>query len=129
MNAATGITLDSNKLKDALSRFSRDRAMLIGGRVQGRGETIERRSLAHGVVVTRIPRGSADDARSAIAAPRAAFDKGPWWADIGSLLSAANSVVTTPRKGHSMFILPRAPTGGSREEPENLRNREPGCGV
>jgi len=98
MNAATGITLDSNKLTDALARFSGDRAMLIGGReVQGRGEMIERRSPAHGVVVTRIPRGSADDARSAIAAARAAFAKGPWREDLAAnrarvLLKAADLI-------------------------------------
>jgi betaine-aldehyde dehydrogenase len=39
---------------------------------------IERASPAHGVVVTRVPRGNALDVRSAIAAARAAFDKGAW---------------------------------------------------
>ena len=42
------------------------------------GETIERLSPAHGVLVTRVPRGGASDARLAIAAARRAFDSGPW---------------------------------------------------
>ena len=58
MTAQTPITLDTTKLNDALARFPRDRAMWIGGReVDGGGETIERLSPAHGVVVTRVPRG------------------------------------------------------------------------
>ena len=69
MTAQTPITLDTTKLNEALTRFPRDRAMWIGGReVIGGGETIERRSPAHGVVVTRVPRGRAEDARAAIAA-------------------------------------------------------------
>jgi acyl-CoA reductase-like NAD-dependent aldehyde dehydrogenase len=79
MNAPTRIAVDANKLTAATARFPRDRAMIIGGReVKGGGETIERASPAHGVVVTRVPRGRAEDARAAIAAARAAFDKGPW---------------------------------------------------
>jgi betaine-aldehyde dehydrogenase len=79
MTAQTPITLDTTKLNEALALFPRDRAMLIGGReVGGSGETIERRSPAHGVVVTRVPLGTAEDARAAIAAARTAFDKGPW---------------------------------------------------
>ena len=79
MNATTPIPVDANRLSHALARIPRDRAMLIDGReARGDGETIERRSPAHGVVVTRVPRGRADDARSAIAAARAAFDKGRW---------------------------------------------------
>ena len=79
MTAQTPITLDRTKLNEALARFPRDRAMWIGGReVKGSGETIERRSPAHGVVVTRVPRGRAEDARAAISAARIAFDKGPW---------------------------------------------------
>jgi betaine-aldehyde dehydrogenase len=79
MTAQTPITLDRTKLNEALARFPSDRAMWIGGReVKGSGETIERRSPAHGVVVTRVPRGRAEDARAAISAARIAFDKGPW---------------------------------------------------
>lgn len=79
MNAPARIAVDTNKLNAALGRFPRDRAMIIDGReVKGRGETIERSSPAHGVVVTRVPRGSAEDARTAIAAARIAFDKGSW---------------------------------------------------
>jgi hypothetical protein len=38
MNVATRITVDSHKVNDALGRFCRDRAMLIGGReVKGGG--------------------------------------------------------------------------------------------
>ena len=79
MNAPTRIAVDTNKLNAAIARFPRDRAMIIGGReIKGSGETIERASPAHGVVVTRVPRGRADDARAAIAAARTAFDKGSW---------------------------------------------------
>ena len=79
MAVQTEITLDTKKLNEALARFPRDRTMQIGGReARGAGETIERRSPAHGVVVTRVPRGRAEDARAAIAAARAAFDEGPW---------------------------------------------------
>jgi len=79
MTAKTLITLDTSKLNEALTRFPRDRAMWIGGReVKGGGETIERRSPAHGVVVTRVPRGRAEDARAAISAARTAFDRGLW---------------------------------------------------
>ena len=79
MAVQTAITLDTKKLNDALARFPRDRAMQIGGReAHASGEMIERRSPAHGVVVTRVPRGRAEDARAAIAAARAAFDEGPW---------------------------------------------------
>jgi betaine-aldehyde dehydrogenase len=79
MTLPTPITLDTTKLNEALARFPRERTMWIGGReVKGSGETIERRSPAHGVVVTRVPRGRAEDARAAISAGREAFDKGPW---------------------------------------------------
>ena len=62
-----------------MATFPRDRAMMIGGReAKGTGEMIERASPAHGVVVTRVPRGNAQDVRAAIAAARAAFDKGAW---------------------------------------------------
>jgi betaine-aldehyde dehydrogenase len=77
MNAKTPITVDTSKLNEALKRFPRERAMLIDGReAVGDGETIERRSPAHGVVVTRVLRGRADDAKRAIAAARKAFDTG-----------------------------------------------------
>ena len=79
MTAQTPITFDTTKLNEALTRFPRDRTMWISGReVKGGGETIERLSPAHGVLVTRVPRGRADDARAAISAARTAFDKGPW---------------------------------------------------
>ncbi|PZQ48431.1 MAG: sorbosone dehydrogenase [Rhodovulum sulfidophilum] len=42
------------------------------------GATFERRSPAHGVVVTRAARGGAAEAEAAIAAARAAFDDGRW---------------------------------------------------
>jgi acyl-CoA reductase-like NAD-dependent aldehyde dehydrogenase len=85
MGVQTAITLDVTKLNEALARFPRDRAMQIGGREsRGSGETIERQSPAHGVVVTRVPRGRAEDARAAIAAARAAFDVGPWPNEIAS---------------------------------------------
>jgi betaine-aldehyde dehydrogenase len=79
MNARAGIVVDAAKLNEALKQFPRDRSMWIDGREStGGGETIERRSPAHGLVVTRVPRGGADDARRAIAAARKAFDAGRW---------------------------------------------------
>jgi betaine-aldehyde dehydrogenase len=79
MHAGTAIAVDDVKLKAALARFPRERAMWIDGReAGGDGETIERKSPAHGVLVTRVPRGAASDARLAIAAARRAFDLGPW---------------------------------------------------
>jgi betaine-aldehyde dehydrogenase len=79
MNAPARIAVDTSKLNAALQHFPRDRAMIINGReVKGSGETIERASPAHGVLVTRVPRGTAEDVRAATAAARAAFDKGPW---------------------------------------------------
>ncbi len=79
MNPRTAIALDAARLNDALAQFPRERAMFIDGReAAGDGERIERRSPAHGVLVTSVPRGSAADARSAIAAARRAFDTGPW---------------------------------------------------
>jgi betaine-aldehyde dehydrogenase len=79
MNAKTPITVDTAKLNEALKRFPRDRSMLIDGReASGDGQTIERRSPAHGAVVTRVPRGRAEDARRAVAAARKAFDAGRW---------------------------------------------------
>ena len=79
MNAPARITVDTSKLNAALARFPRNRYMVINGReFNGSGDTIERTSPAHGVVVTRVPRGTAEDARAAIAAARAAFDNGPW---------------------------------------------------
>jgi betaine-aldehyde dehydrogenase len=79
MNVRIKIAVDPVKLNEAMKRFPRDRAMWIDGReAAGEGETIERRSPAHGVVVTRVPRGRADDARRAIASARKAFDTGRW---------------------------------------------------
>ena len=42
------------------------------------GATFERRSPAHGVVVTRAAKGGAAETEAAIAAARAAFDDGRW---------------------------------------------------
>jgi betaine-aldehyde dehydrogenase len=79
MSSRTAIAVDATKLNKALERFPRDRSMLIDGREEtGNGEKIERRSPAHGVVVTRVPRGRADDTKRAIAAARKAFDYGHW---------------------------------------------------
>jgi hypothetical protein len=79
VNAPTRIAVDTNKFNAAIARFPRDRGMIIGGReIKGSGQAIERASPAHGVVVTRVPRGRADDAHAAIAAARTAFDKGSW---------------------------------------------------
>ena len=79
MNALAPIVLDQLRLKAALARFPRERAMWIGGKgVEGAGARIERHSPAHGALVTSVPRGTAADARAAIAAARQAFDKGPW---------------------------------------------------
>ena len=79
MNATTPIILDSERLAQALARFPRERAMWIDGRDDfGAGETIARRSPAHGALVTLVPRGGASDAERAIAAARRAFDAGAW---------------------------------------------------
>jgi betaine-aldehyde dehydrogenase len=79
MNAPARIAIDTHKLNDALERFPRDRAMIINGReVKSSGAMIERTSPAHGVLITRVPRGNSDNARAAIAAARAAFDHGHW---------------------------------------------------
>ena len=53
---------------------------LIDGAWQdsGDGATFERRSPAHGLVVTRAAKGAAAEAEAAIAAARAAFDDGRW---------------------------------------------------
>ena len=64
MHAPARIAVDTNRPSAALGRFPPDRAMIIDGReVKGRGKTIERSSPAHGVV-TRVPRGTAEDARA-----------------------------------------------------------------
>jgi betaine-aldehyde dehydrogenase len=79
VNALAPILMNNQTLQAALARFPRDRAMWIDGREEaGGGATIERHSPAHGVLVTRAPRGSAADAAKAIAAARKAFDHGPW---------------------------------------------------
>jgi acyl-CoA reductase-like NAD-dependent aldehyde dehydrogenase len=79
MNALTRIAVDTAKLNAAMATFPRDRTMMINGReAKGSGEMIERASPAHGAVVTRVPRGTAQDVRAAIRAARAAFDKGTW---------------------------------------------------
>ena len=58
---------------------ARDFRMLIGGRwEEGRSAPIERVAPSHGVVVSRIPQGTADDAARAIVVARKAFDDGPW---------------------------------------------------
>ena len=64
MTVHTPIALDTKRLNEALARFPRDRAMQIGGREgYGAGETIERRSPAHGVHASPriswwLPRGA-----------------------------------------------------------------------
>ena len=64
MHAPARIAVDTNRPSAALGRFPPDRAMIIDGReVKGRGKTIERSSPAHGVV-TRVPRGTAEDVRA-----------------------------------------------------------------
>ena len=111
MGVATRIPVDSKRLNDARARFPHDRAVLIGNReAQGHGEAIERRTPAHGAVVTRVPRGRVDDPRCAIAAARAAFD---------------NAV---SRKTRPTSTLARAGADGSREGPDNFKNREPSSG-
>ncbi len=79
MNARAEIILDKARLNAALTKFPRERAMFIAGRDdKGQGETIERLSPAHGVLVTRMPRGTKADAERAIAAARRAFEHGAW---------------------------------------------------
>ncbi len=59
---------------------SSDYSMLVDGQsvCAQSGDTFERVSPAHDVVVGRYPRGSAADADAAVAAARRAFDSGPW---------------------------------------------------
>ena len=59
---------------------------LIAGewRASADGATFERRSPAHGVVVTRAAKGGAAETDAAIAAARATFDDGPWSAADGA---------------------------------------------
>ncbi len=78
MNARSPILLNDQTLQAALARFPRDRAMWIDGREVEGAAMIARYSPAHGVLVTRVPQGSATDAGNAIAAARRAFDRGPW---------------------------------------------------
>src|ERR1700722_3482852 len=79
MTIRSPIVLDAAKLSAALARFPREREMFIDGRdAHGEGERIERLSPAHGALVTRVPRGSAADARAAIAAARRAYEAGRW---------------------------------------------------
>ena len=53
---------------------------LIGGawRDSASGETFERHSPAHGVLVSRSAKGAEEETNAAIAAARAAFDSGVW---------------------------------------------------
>jgi betaine-aldehyde dehydrogenase len=79
MNPASLIRLDDGRLEAALATFARNQSMWIDGRdASGAGETIERLSPAHGVLVSRVPRGSVADAERAIACARKAFDEGAW---------------------------------------------------
>jgi betaine-aldehyde dehydrogenase len=79
MNGSLQIRLDSDRLDAALARFPRDWSMWIDGcDAAGDGRTIERRSPAHGALVSRAPQGTAVDAERAIAAARRAFDDGHW---------------------------------------------------
>ncbi len=79
VNIPAAITTDMPRLQGALARFPRDRAMWIDGREDASAsEMVERYSPAHGVLVTRTPRGQAADAERAIGAARQAFDHGPW---------------------------------------------------
>ena len=59
---------------------SSDYSMLVDGQSidAQSGDTFERVSPAHDVVVGRYPRGSAGDVDLAVAAARRAFDTGPW---------------------------------------------------
>ena len=67
------IALDAKKLNDALARFPRVRAMQIGGReAYGGGETIERRSLAHGVQAVLEPAGFLVELRASRVGSRSA---------------------------------------------------------
>jgi betaine-aldehyde dehydrogenase len=79
MNAPVQVPLDNDRLESALGRFPRDWPMWIDGRdCAGEGEAIERRSPAHGALVSRVPRGTAADADRAISCARLAFDEGRW---------------------------------------------------
>lgn len=78
MNAP--IKLASDRLEAALKLARAEHDLWIGGKpvASTGGERIERLSPGHGVLVSRVPSGTAIDADRAIAAARAAFDHGPW---------------------------------------------------
>lgn len=73
--------LDAARLEQALALLPREaQAHFVGGAfVPGEsGETIARESPAHGVLVSRVPAGTAGDARRAIAVAHEAFVSGRW---------------------------------------------------
>ena len=79
MSAIAKIQVDGARLSKALAAIPRTRSMWIGGKeVDAGGERIERRSPAHGALVTTVPRGQTKDAEAAIGAAQSAFDNGPW---------------------------------------------------
>ncbi|NUB44221.1 aldehyde dehydrogenase family protein [Fertoebacter nigrum] len=67
--AATGTALPAPR---------QNRHYIAGAWVDSAGDTIDRLSPAHGVLVSRSADGTAADAEAAIAAARAAFDDGRW---------------------------------------------------
>jgi hypothetical protein len=104
--------------------------------VHGAGERIERRSPAHGALVTSVPRGSDADARAAVAAARRAFDNGGWPRETAAnrprlvlrvaeagLPEGACNVVTGygPDVGAPSRILKKSPRTSARDRVEGWR--------
>jgi acyl-CoA reductase-like NAD-dependent aldehyde dehydrogenase len=78
MNAP--VRIDTKRLEAALAITERSYKLFIDGTWQDAadGRTLERRSPAHGVVVSTYARAGAAETELAIAAARRAFDHGPW---------------------------------------------------
>ncbi len=79
MTAHQPISVSTDKLNAALAKLPRDWQMWIdGAHVGSDAGIIERHSPAHGVLVSRIPKGTRHHAESAIAAAHHAFEHGHW---------------------------------------------------
>ena len=78
MNAL--VRFDTKRLDAALKATRRDYDLFINGqRVKNAdGRILERRSPAHGIVVSRCQQAGAAETEAAIAAARTAYDAGYW---------------------------------------------------
>ena len=78
MNAP--LRFNSTLLDTALAATQRNHDLFIGGAPvkSGDGRVLERRSPAHGVLVSRCQQAGIAETDAAIKAARQAFDAGPW---------------------------------------------------